>query len=148
MSQLIEDYLRAKGVRYFRGHHDDEYFFLVDVLTAGWHGRLHVHLEGGRSREVAVSITPGRYFPADRRGRLGELADRWSAGFTGARVVFQPSSDPALVGVLACNLDRPADEEALGEFVDGTVASAVELFVAMMQATETSMPPARLRDAG
>jgi hypothetical protein len=48
MNTLIEEYLRARGVRYFRGHHDDEYFFLVDFqsdfcLDAS-HGRLHVHL--------------------------------------------------------------------------------------------------------
>jgi hypothetical protein len=33
MNGLIEDYLSTRGVRYFRGHHDDEYFYLVDFVV-------------------------------------------------------------------------------------------------------------------
>ena len=36
-TQLIERYLSARQLRHFRGHHDDEYFFLVNA----YHGRLH-----------------------------------------------------------------------------------------------------------
>lgn len=39
-TNLIERYLRARGRRYFRGHHDAEFFFVANA-----HLRLHVHLE-------------------------------------------------------------------------------------------------------
>jgi len=77
---LIKDYLRANGVRYFRGHHDDEYFFLVDFLADTGHGRLHVHLAvGGLLRDtVQIGITPDRFYPADTRDRLAGLVARWT----------------------------------------------------------------------
>lgn len=151
MSELIEGYLRdhlsVRGVRYFRGHHDDEYFFLVDALIAGGHGRLHVHLDADPNGTITVSISPGRYFPADQRDRLGELVARWSTDGAGARATVEPSCDPALVGVTAVGVDRPADAAALARFVDGTVGAAIELFAGMRQAVSSGqLPP--LRDAG
>ena len=144
MSQLIEEYLRAKGVRYFRGHHDDEYFFVVDTTDAAGHHRLHVHLEGGQSGGVVVSITPGRYFPIGSRELLTDLACRWAARFIGARATVVQSSDPTLVGVVASSLDWPTDAQGLAEFVEGTVSSAIDLFGRMWQAAA----PTPLRDAG
>ena len=40
-TELVERYLRTRRLRYFRGRHDREFFF---ILTVG-HERLHVHLE-------------------------------------------------------------------------------------------------------
>ena len=45
MKRQIEAYLRARDVQYFRGHHDDEYFFLVDLVAGASSGRLNIHLE-------------------------------------------------------------------------------------------------------
>ncbi|MEI7914227.1 MAG: hypothetical protein WCH82_05715 [Mycobacteriaceae bacterium] len=153
MNALIEEYLRTTGLRYFRGHHDDEYFFLVDFLFVAdaHHGRLHVHIEAaGPDRDVVqVSITPDRYYPAQARDRLTALAARWNAGHPGSQVVVRDSCDPALVGVLLLHADRPADADALASFVDETVSAGIELFGRMRQAvTELPQTPAGLRDAG
>jgi hypothetical protein len=75
MTELIERYLRSRGARYFRGHHDDEYFFLVDVPAGANRGRLHVHLGVGADRgEVVLVITPDRYYPGARRERIATVA--------------------------------------------------------------------------
>lgn len=162
MNALIEAYLRSTGVRYFRGHHDDEYFFLVDFvfLVDAHQGRLHVHLEAcGPDRDsVQLSITPDRFYPVEDRGRLCGLADRWIGQNPGAEAIVHDSSDPSLVGVSVQSLHRPADAESLACFVDECVASAIELFGTMGQralgqralgqtATCQAVAP-ELRDAG
>ena len=67
-TRLIERYLHTRQVQYFRGHHDDEYFFLVNA----YHGRLHVHLEpcGAGGTAVRVTITAERYYPAEQLDRV------------------------------------------------------------------------------
>lgn len=134
MSELIEDCLRAKGVRYFHGHHEREYFFR--------HGKLHVHLDrgGAAGDEITVTVSPDRYYPAEGRDRFCELAARWAAGDSTVLVSVFPSSDPGLVGVMVGNTERPVDVAALTALVDRTVAAAVDLF--------EHMPTAVLRDAG
>lgn len=146
MNRLIEDFLRAKGVRYFRGHHDDEYFYLVDFAVGAHRVRLNVHLEvcGADRDAVVVSITPDRYYPASQRERLDGLAARWNAASTLVETVVQDSCDPRLVGMLARGQCRPADAAALTEFVEAAVASAVGLFGAMA----LTQAPDVLRDAG
>lgn len=145
MSQLIEEYLNAAGVRYFRGHHDDEYVFLAgDRDRRAGRGPLHVHLEQGRFGEIAVTVTPARYFPAAQRERLAEVADRWFAGVPGMRAAILRSSDAERVGVVVASIGRPADARALAALVDGTVSSAIDLFRQMRRMEE----PAPLRDAG
>ena len=127
MNRLIEAYLRGRGLRYFRGRHDDEYFFL---LAGADGGRLNVHLEvcGADGDTVQVSVSPDRYFLAESRDRLSDLAADWNAADPCALAVVHDSSDPALVGVMAYNCHRPGDVEALTDSVDRTVASATELF--------------------
>jgi hypothetical protein len=69
MQRQIEDYLRARGVRFFRGHHDDEYFYLVDFLSGAYRGRLNVHLE-------ACEAEPGTVLVADAaHGAVLELGE-------------------------------------------------------------------------
>jgi hypothetical protein len=152
MNALIEAYLRSTGVRYFRGHHDDEYFFLVDFvfLVDAHQGRLHVHLEacGPERDSVQLSITPDRFYPVENRSRLSALAARWIGQNHGAEAVVHDSSDPSLVGVSVQSRHRPADAESLACFVDECVASAIELFGTMGQ-TVTCQPAApELRNAG
>ncbi|MGI9124384.1 MAG: hypothetical protein ACR2JM_06485 [Mycobacterium sp.] len=151
MNELIEDYLRAAGVRYFRGHHDDDFFYLVDVPGGVHRGRLHVHLEvGGVVRDaVRISISPDRFFPAQYRERLTELAARWNAGEPCVYAVVHDSCDPALVGGIAQITHRPAGIEGLTGFVDHAVASAAELFALMRAVAGAEVPEAvALRDAG
>ena len=153
MNALIEEYLRTTGLRYFRGHHDDEYFFLVDFLFVAdaHHGRLHVHIEAsGPDRDgVQVSITPDRYYPAEARDRLTALAARWNAEHPGSEAVVRDSCDPALVGAMLLQADRSADADALASFVDDAVSAGIELFGRMRQAVAgLGQDGAGLRDAG
>ena len=155
MNALIEDYLRAKGVQYFRGHHDDEYFFLidfgVDFVVDASHGRLHVHLGvSGLLRDtVHLGITPDRYYPADERDRLSGIAARWTANGQGAEAVVHESSNPALVGMSVEDRFRPTDQDGLAACVDQTIASAIELFEQVtVETTPARQSPEILRDAG
>lgn len=145
----IEDYLRSRGARYFRGHHDDEYFFPVDAVVDGRHKRLQVHLQGaggdsGGIDIVQVSVTSDRYYPASARVRLAELAALWQAGQPSAEVVIHDSSDPSLVGVSAYFREPVV---GLPGSADHAVAAAIELFALMRR----EVPPVHgpvLRDAG
>ena len=103
MNELIQEYLRTRGARFFLGHHVDEYFFLVDVLVDGRHKRLNIHLRAAGDA-VQVSIDPDRYYPAVARERLTELATRWTALQPAAEVMFHDSSDPSLVGSVSTTM--------------------------------------------
>ena len=146
MNRLIEDYLRTRGVLYFRGHHDDEYFYLYGA----YRGRLNVHLEVPAADRNAflVTIAPDRYYPANRRERLDGLVARWNAGAPAAEAVLHESSDPRLIGAQARLLFRPADAAALAGSVDAAVCSAIELFGTMADAAGSAEGRAILRDAG
>lgn len=158
MNKLIEDYLRSRGVRFFRGHHDDEFFYFVDVPVsavrarrAGRADRLNVHLEvSGPGRDaVRVGISQDRFYPVDRRDRLCAVAARWNAGDPSVRAVVHDSSDPTLVGVGAQITHRPVDMAGLADFVDQAVESSVELFGLMRDVSPPeSRSAAVLRDAG
>ena len=148
MKRQIEDYLRARGVRFFRGHHDDEYFYLVDFLSGAYRGRLNVHVEAcdAEPGTVLVTISPDRYYPVCNADRLGDLAGRWNAGNPAAEAVVHGSSDPALVGVFARSRIQAPDLPALTEHVEAAVAAAADLFgqVAALPVAHT----AGLRDGG
>ena len=139
MNPLIEDYLRASGVQYFRGHHDDEYFFLADFLAGANRRRLHVHLGAGVDRgEVELVITPDRYYPGARRERIATVAARWATQVPGLQAKLHESADPALVGVVVGGRYRPAGIADLAGFVDRTVASAVDFFAALSTRVDPS----------
>ncbi len=145
---LIESYLSARGVRYFRGHHDDEVFFLVNA----YHGRLHVHLEpsGPGGESVAIRVTAERYYPAAERARVTSLAERWSENHLRVGVTVFESSDPRLVGVAVESRCRGADA-GFGDFADETIQSAIDLFGRLGLAVGQGRPGApdqRLLDAG
>lgn len=130
MNALIEEYLRIRGLRYFRGHHDDEYVFLSEAPGAV--GKMHVRLAAA-GPEVRVTVSPDRYYPAGDRDRLAGLAARWATAGA-AEVVLQDSCDPALVGVVARARTRPQGLDDLAGFVDRAVASAVDLFADLRRA--------------
>ncbi|MCV7180108.1 YbjN domain-containing protein [Mycolicibacterium sphagni] len=142
--QLIESYLRTRQVRYFRGHHDDEFFFLISA----YHGRLHVHLQpcGPDGSAVGVSITAERYYPADQSGRVAALVEQWNAADPRVTATVFESSDPRLVGVLAERRFR-GDAE-FGAFVDQAVQSAIDLFGRLSALVSSSPGDTHLLDAG
>ena len=149
MKRQIEDYLRARGAQYFRGHHDDEYFFFVDFVAGAYRGRLNVHIEvsGTEPEEVLVTISPDRYYPAEKAQWLGMLADRWNAAGPAVQAVVHGSCDPRLVGVQVRSLGRPADVAALAGFVEAAVAAGIDLF-GRIAIAEIPSSSAALRDAG
>jgi hypothetical protein len=144
-AQLIESYLRTRQVRHFRGHHDDEYFFLVSA----YHGRLHVHLQpcGPSGAAVQVSITAERYYPAEQRTRVAALVKQWNDAAPRVTATVFDSSDPRLVGVLAERRYRAGDTE-FDPFVDQTVQSAIDLFGRLRALVASSSDDTHLLDAG
>ena len=155
MNKLIEDYLRSRGVRYFRGHHDDEFFYLLDLPVGSFRARhsarLDIHLEvcGPGHDAVRVHISPDRFYPADRRDQLVAVAARWNAGDPWVHAAVHDSCDPALVGVDAGMTRRVGDAADLADFVDHAVASTVELFGLMRDAARADAGSAGpLREAG
>jgi hypothetical protein len=148
MKREIEEYLRARGVHYFRGHHDDEYFFLVDFVAGAYRGRLNVHLDVGDAGPdtVAVTISPDRYYSVEKAEQLGAVVDRWNGEDPAVRAVVHGSCDPHLIGVCARSQTRPADMGALAGFVDAAVAAGIDLFGRI--AVAATPPGTALRDAG
>lgn len=124
MHALIEEYLRIRGIRYFRGHHDGEYLFLVD--SPGGVGKMHVRLAAA-GPQVRLTVTPDRYYPVGQRDRLAGLAARWESGGA-AEAVLEDSCDPALVGVVARACACPDGLADLTDFVDRALAASVDLF--------------------
>lgn len=153
MNRLIEDYLRTRGARCFRGHHDDEYFFLVGLLRRKGEprGHLNVHLEvcGPERDGVRVSIAADRYHPAGGRAGIEELIARWNAEGGPVAAAVRESCDPRLVGLDVRGVCRPAGLVELTRFVDAAVAGAVALFgQASLVAGQPRQQPGVLRDAG
>jgi hypothetical protein len=148
MTWQIEEYLRARGVQYFRGHHDDEFLYFVHFLDGTYRGRLDVHLEadGADPGTLLVNISPDRFFPAEKRARLAVLAEEWNAGQPVIQAVVHGSSDPRLVGLQARGRTTLTDPAALSGFVDAAVAAGIGLFGRV--AAEIPTSDAVLRDAG
>lgn len=148
MKRQVEDYLRARGVPYFRGHHDDEYFFLVDFVAGADRGRLNVHLEvtGSEPDAVVVTISPDRYYPAGNADQIGTLVARWNTADPVVRAGVHGSCDPHLIGVRARGEIRTEDAGELRVLVDAAVAEGIDLFGAI--STAASSPGTGLRDAG
>jgi len=140
-AQLIEGYLQSRQMRYFCGHHDDEFFFLVNA----YHGRLHVHLQPDDSA-VYISITAERYYPADRRAGVAALVQQWNDTDPHAAASVLSSCDPRLVGVVAERRYHPGDGE-FGPVIDRTIQSAIDLF-GRLRAVVASSDDSHLRDAG
>src|ERR1700756_1471584 len=113
-TDLIERYLLARGRRYFRGHRDGEYFFILTVD----HERLQVHIEisPADGDSVTVRVTPANFFPAADRARLTTFADKWNTEARGTRAVVYESCDQTRIGVVAENSYRLAASTPFEEF--------------------------------
>lgn len=149
---LIERYLLARGRRYFRGHHDGEYFF---ILTVG-HERLHVHLEMSAAdrQTLTVRTTPAYFFPAADRDRLLEFVDNWNRSDRRGTAIVYESCDQTRIGVVAEDSYSLAPDIPFGQFAemaDDTISAAVQFFTDMAPAARPKRAPRLgtwLRDAG
>ncbi|OBI20007.1 hypothetical protein [Mycobacterium sp. E2497] len=151
-ANLVERYLRTRGRRYFRGHHDGEYFFVTGA-RACTSGRLHVHLEisPAHGDVLIVRVTPTCFFPAGERPWLVHFSDTWNHAEHEVTAIVHGSSDPQRIGVVArrSRWIRPGVSfEEFAAFVDGTVADATDLFDALSPATQWPTAHPLLRDAG
>ncbi|MDT5012318.1 MAG: hypothetical protein QOH57_3935 [Mycobacterium sp.] len=137
-TEAIERYLSAHGLRYFRGHHDGEFFFIMTVDRS----RFHVHLgpTADRPDGCTIRVTPACFFRADDRARLLDIAHRWNYANPCATALVHESSDPARVGVDVEYKGSVTCYEEFGYFADHAIESSVKLF------RELSQAPA-LRDA-
>jgi hypothetical protein len=151
-TEMIERYLQARGRRYFRGHHDGDYFF---ILTVG-HERLHVYIEipPADRDSVTVRVTPTCFFPASEVARLSTFADKWNEERWPTRALVYESCDRNRIGVAAENSHPLAPNMPFDEFAglaDSTIRSAVMLFAELTPPTEPA-PVRRLgtwfKDAG
>ncbi len=149
-AELTERYLRSRGIRYFRGQHDGEYFFVADADGR----RLHVHLGTSRwhSDVFTIRVTPARFFPAADSARLVELADAWNQQNHEVTVIVHGSSDPQRIGVFARSSRRVPDRipfEEFGCFADDAIAGAIDFFSELAPpADSTSTAQPLLQDAG
>lgn len=148
-ANLVERYLRTRGRRYFRGHHDGEYFFVSNAPR-----RLHVHFEISPAHDdvLIIRVNPGCYFPAADRPWVTHFCDRWNGLDRQVTAIVHGSSDPQRIGVMARKSQWIRNDVRFNEFaafVDETIADAIELFEELNPPVE--LPPIErplLRDAG
>lgn len=146
-ANLIERYLRTRGRRYFRGHHDGDYFFVTRA-------RLHVHLEisPADADVLIIRVTPGCYFPATDRPWLTYSCDRWNRHDRQVTAIVHGSCDPQRIGVLARKSQWIRKDTSFEDFaclVDRVVADATELFGELSPGVELpGSDQPLLRDAG
>jgi hypothetical protein len=149
-TELTERYLRSRGIRYFRGQHDGEFFFVTD---AGGR-RLHVHLGTSRWRGdvFTIRVAPACFFPAADSVRLVELVDAWNQQNRGVTAIAHGSSDPQRIGIFARSSQRIRDRipfEEFGCFVDGAIAGAIDFFSRLAPVPDlTSTGQPLLQEAG
>ena len=140
---LIERYMSTSGLRFFRGQHDGEYFFVANA-----HPRLHVHLEVSPSfgDVVIIRVTPASFYPVADRPWLTRFADTWNQRNREVTAILHGSSDPQRIGVVARRsqwIRESMSLEDFASFVDRTVTAAIDLFAELTQVVEL---PSRFQD--
>ncbi|BBZ72076.1 hypothetical protein MPRS_31690 [Mycobacterium paraseoulense] len=148
-AKAVERYLRTRGRRYFRGHHDGEYFFVTSPRPR----RLHVHLEisPAHGDVLIVRVTPGCFFPATERPWLVHFSDTWNREEHEVTAVMHGSCDPQRIGVVARRshwIRRNTSFEEFAAFVDRTIDDATKFFAALSPGVELPTAHPLLRDAG
>jgi hypothetical protein len=149
-ANLIERYLCTSGLRFLRGQHDGEYFFVANAHPR----RLHVHLEISPSfgDVLIIRVTPARFFPAADRPWLTHFADTWNQQNRDVTAIVHGSSDPQRIGVLARRsqwIREGISFEDFASFADRTIAAAIDLFAELTPVVELpSAAQPLLRDAG
>jgi hypothetical protein len=149
-ANLIERYLHTRGRRYFRGHHDGEYFFVTGARPR----RLHVHLEisPAHGDVVIIRVTPDCYYPATDRSWLGHFSDTWNRQNRQVTAIVHGSSDPQRIGVVARRSQWIRQSVSFDDFaslLDRTIADAADFFGQLSPVLE--LPPTAqplVRNAG
>jgi len=127
-------------MRFFRGQHDGEYFFVANAHPR----RLHVHLEVSPSfgDVLNVRVAPACFFPVTDRPWLTQFADTWNQQHSEVTAIVHDSSDPARVGVSASRSHWIREDISLEDFAalaDRTIAAAIDLFADLTPVVE--LPP-------
>lgn len=125
---LIERYMSTCGLRFFRGQHDGEYFFVVNAQQ-----RLHVHLEISPSfgDVVTIRVTPTSYYSVANRPWLTRFADTWNEQNREVTAIVHGSCDPQRVGLMARGsqwIPESMSLEGFAAFVDRAVTAAIDFF--------------------
>jgi hypothetical protein len=133
---LIERYMSTCGLRFFRGQHDGEYFFVVNADK-----RLHVHLEVSPSFSdvLTIRVTPASFYPVSNRPWLTQFADTWNEQNREVTAIVHGSSDPQRVGVVARRSQWIREGMSLEDFaaiVDHTLTAAIDLFAEVTPVVE------------
>jgi hypothetical protein len=139
-ANLIERYLYTCGLRFFRGQHDGEYFFVANAHPR----RLHVHLEISPSfgDVLNVRVTPACFFPVTDRPWLTRFADRWNQQNREVTAIVHGSSDPQRIGVSASRSQWIREDISFEDFAslaDRTITAAIDLFAELTPVVE--LPP-------
>ncbi|MBW0015559.1 hypothetical protein [Mycobacterium sp.] len=153
-AKLIEQYLRTRGSRYFRGAHDGEYFYVAKTRPR----RLYVHLEVSPEHRLqdgprlTIRVAPACFFPAADRPWLIEFADAWNERDREVTAIVHASCDPQRIGVVARRSESIREDVSFDDFAslaDRAIADAIDLFGRLAPDTELR-PTARplLRAAG
>lgn len=141
-ANLIERYLQSHGSRYFRGHHDGDFFYVANTRPR----RLHVHLEISppHGDMLIIRVAPASFFPAAERSWLTHFADTWNCGNREVTALVHDSTDPQRIGLLARRsqwIREGGSFEDFASFVDAVIADAIDLFG---QLTPVAELPAQL----
>lgn len=147
-ADLIETYLESRGSRYFRGHHDGEFFYVANTRPR----RLYVHLEicPTHGDMLLVRVAPACFFPAAERARLTQFADTWNHQRREVTATVHDSSDPQRIGVVARRSQWIRQGVSFDDFassVDATLADAIDLFAQLAPTAELSATAPLLCDA-
>jgi hypothetical protein len=136
-ANLIERYMCTCGLRFFRGQHDGEYFFVANAHPR----RLHVHLEISPSfgDVLIIRVTPACFFPVADRPWLTHFADTWNQQNREVTAIVHGSSDPQRIGVSARRsqwIRESISFEDFACFADRTIAAAIDLFAELTPVVE------------
>ena len=142
---LIERYMLTCGLRFFRGQHDGEYFFVANAHPR----RLHVHLEISPSfgDVLNIRVTPTCFFPVTDRPWLTQFADMWNQQNSEVTAIVHASSDPQRVGVSANRSQWIREDISFEDFAalaDRTITAAIDLFAELIPVVEL---PRRFQEA-
>jgi hypothetical protein len=151
-AEMIEAYLEARGLRFFRSQEDNEFLVLFAVGTR----QLHVHLQAtGLDNDLfSIWVTTADTYSADYRWRLLELVNQWNRDRRWPSASVRETADPARISLFGENhypLSEGIHFDACAAFADCTIATSATLFEEVTHALE--LPSAAsmeswLREAG
>ena len=130
--QLIERYLDARDLRFYRGRDGND----ILVLFGTQNGSLQVNLRcGGKRGDVMViSVSPAANYPAGERAHLLEVVNEWNRDTHWPKAFVRETSQPDRIGVAgeySVVLPKGVHYDGLAEILECTLACAGDLFDAV-----------------